>query len=112
MSDGIASLASRVSLQAIVGGCWLLYMAVAPASATTVSLPASKDAMMFQTPADNGVGGGPGILAGTNAQLATRRGLIAFDATVLPSNAVITDVQLRLVIGQAAGGGDFSESHD
>lgn len=101
----IKRLESWKPLSVVLGGCLLACLANAPALGATVSLPASKDAMIFQTPADNGAGGGPGILAGATGQLSIRRGLIAFDPTGLPSNALITDVQLRLVIGQVAGGG-------
>lgn len=78
---------------------------VATAEATTVQLPASKDTTLYQNNPNNGAGGAPGFLAGTNSQPSIRRALVAFDTSSIPSNATITDVQLRLVIGQIASAG-------
>ncbi|HTM54034.1 MAG TPA: DNRLRE domain-containing protein [Pirellulales bacterium] len=83
----------------------LVLSLVITAEATTVQLPASKDTTLYQSNPNNGAGGAPGFLAGTNSQLSIRRALVAFDTSSIPSNATITDVQLRLVIGQIAGAG-------
>jgi hypothetical protein len=90
---------------ATIAGCWLVCLMLAPAGAMTVQLGAVKDTMIFQNNVNNGAGGAPGLLAGTNSQPSIRRGMIAFDPSAIPANATITDVQLRLVIGQIAGSG-------
>jgi hypothetical protein len=104
MPDHISALATRLALGALIGG-WLCGAAVESASAATVQLGAAKDTMIFQNNPDNGAGGAPGFFAGTNSQPSPRRGLVEFDLSTIPSNATITDVQLRLVIGQIAGSG-------
>jgi hypothetical protein len=73
--------------------------------AITVQFGAAKDTMIFQNNINNGAGGSPGFYAGTNSALSVRRGMIEFDVSSIPSTAVITNVQLRLVIGQIAGSG-------
>jgi hypothetical protein len=75
------------------------------AGATTVELGTAKDTTIFQNNPNNGAGGAPGFFAGTNSQPSILRGLVAFDTSPIPSSATITDVQLRLVIGQLAGSG-------
>jgi hypothetical protein len=87
--------------------------AVAVASAETVSLggafgTTTRDAMIFQNNVDNGAGGAPGLFAGSNSQPSQRRGFIEFDLSTLPPGATITNVELRLVIGQLAGSGGGS----
>ncbi len=86
---------------------WLL-SAASIARATTVQLGASHDTMIFQNNPNNGAGGAPGFFAGTNSQPSIRRGMVSFDTSSIPSDATITDVQLRLVIGQIAGSGGGS----
>lgn len=66
---------------------------------------ATRDTMIFQNNVDNGAGGAPGFFAGANSQPSPRRGLIEFDLSTLPSGATVTNVELRLVIGQLAGSG-------
>lgn len=69
---------------------------------------ATRDTMIFENNVDNGAGGAPGFFAGTNSQPSPRRGLIDFDVSSIPAGAVITSVELRLVIGQLAGSGGGS----
>jgi hypothetical protein len=88
----------------LAAGCWLA-LTTAPANAVTVQLGAAKDTMIFQNNVNNGAGGAPGFFAGTNSAPSIRRGLLEFDVTSIPITAIITDVQLRLVIGQLAGMG-------
>jgi spore coat protein A len=69
---------------------------------TTVTFGALKDNTLYQT--TSGVlsnGAGQGFFAGTtndNPPL-RRRGVIAFNLASIPSNAIITDVRLRLYLG-------------
>src|SRR5689334_15842752 len=77
----------------------------ASANAEIIQLGAAHDTMIFQSNVNNGAGGSPGFLAGTNSQPSVRRGLISFDVSAIPANATITDVQLRLKIGDIAGSG-------
>jgi hypothetical protein len=78
------------------------------AAAATVQLDALKDTMIFQNAVGNGAGRSPGFFVGSSNGPSPRRGMIAFDllpgSSTIPSDAVITDVQLRLKIGQIAGG--------
>lgn len=88
-----------------LAACCFLSLASTIANAITVQLGAAKDTMIFQNNVNNGAGGAPGFFAGTNATPSIRRGLIEFDVSSIPTTALITDVQLRLVIGQVAGMG-------
>lgn len=100
---------TTISLRlAIVAG--IFAAGVSAASADVVTLGAAKDTMIFQNNVNNGAGGGPGFLAGTNAQPSIRRGMIEFDLNSIPKNATITGVELRLRIGQIAGSGGGSGS--
>jgi hypothetical protein len=90
---------------AFVAASALVHAAAQPSFAITVELGAAKDTMIFQNNINNGAGGAPGFFAGTNATPSIRRGLIEFDVSSIPTTAVITQVQLRLVIGQVAGMG-------
>jgi hypothetical protein len=88
----------------LVGVCLIAVDAGALSRADTVELPATKDTMIFQNhPDTHSAGGAPGFFAGTNSQPSIRRGLIAFDLSSVPAGAIVTDVRLRLVIGQLAG---------
>jgi hypothetical protein len=95
--------------------CFAFILLAQFAGADVIQLGASKDTTIFSgnqsqpnnANQSNGAGGAPGLFAGTDSNITVRRGLIAFDVSTIPSNATITDVQLRLVVGQAAGGGSF-----
>lgn len=90
--------------------CFAFIVLTQIASADVMQFGASKDTMIFQNNVNNGLGGGPGFFAGTNAQPSIRRGLISFDVSAIPTDATITDVKLRLTIGQSAGSGGGSGS--
>jgi hypothetical protein len=90
--------------------CIAISVTAVPARAATAFLghafgTATRDTMIFQNNLDNGAGGAPGFFVGANAQPSPRRGLIEFDLSTLPTRAVVTAVELRLVIGQRAGSG-------
>lgn len=84
---------------------WIFGIVSQYACGITIELGAAKDTMIFQNRDDHGAGGSPGFYAGTNSSLSVRRGMIEFDVSSIPSTAVITQVQLRLLIGQIAGSG-------
>ena len=79
--------------------CW-----AAAADADVIVLGADRDASIFQSNVNNSNGAGPGIFAGTNTNASPRRSMIAFDLSSIPAGATITDVQLKLTVGQASGG--------
>ncbi len=108
MCDALTSGGRTAALLAIACAGWLAPASVGRGVTTTVQLDALKDTMIFQNNVNNGAGGAPGFFAGTNSQPSIRRGLVAFEVSSIPSNATITDVQLRLVIGQVAGSGGGS----
>jgi hypothetical protein len=75
-----------------------------PASAwsATATINASKDNSIYQNNVNNSAGGAAGIFVGSTGVGSPRRGLLAFDvAANVPSNAIITGAQLRLVLGNA-----------
>src|SRR5262245_49684652 len=81
---------------------------VSVASATVISIPATKDAMIFGTSANADTnmssGKGPGMFAGADGSLNRKRSLIQFDiAGNVPSGAQITSATLTLILGQVAG---------
>jgi hypothetical protein len=77
----------------------------ASVQADVITLGANHDATIFQNNVTNSSGGGPGLFAGTNVMTSPRRALISFDLSNIPSNAIITGVQLTLTVGQIAGSG-------
>lgn len=81
----------------------------AGARADVVSLDASKDATLFNSPTGAVANGGGYAfyvgLAGANANEPVRRGLIAFDvAGAIPAGSTITNVQLVLYMSQTTSG--------
>lgn len=105
MNGYIERIVRRAALNAAFIAFGTLYMVGTASAVTAVTdqFGAAKDTMIFQNPANNGAGGAPGFFSGSNNSTSPRRSLIEFDVSSIPSNAVITDVQLRLVIGQIAG---------
>src|SRR5262245_15786468 len=85
-----------------VTGAWISAIGIAavlgsPASATVITVDASRDATIYENNASNSNGAGPAMFAGTNGANSPRRGLIDFDiAGSVPAAATITDVQLTL----------------
>lgn len=70
--------------------------------AETVSFEAVRDNTLYfdlSGAVSNGLG--PTFFAGRNAGNATRRGLLAFDLSAIPAEAVIEAVSLRLFLSQA-----------
>jgi PEP-CTERM motif len=90
------------------GAAIAVTMSVA-ATATTITIDASRDATIFENNVNNSNGEGPVLFAGTNGATSPRRGLIDFDiAGNIPIGATITGVQLTLHLGQVAGSGGGS----
>src|ERR1700712_4481508 len=83
-------------------------LAIAPsiAWAATATVVASKDNSLFANNVDNSNGGGAGVFVGTTNSVqnnSVRRGLLEFDiASVVPSGATITEVNLTMYLGQAS----------
>ena len=93
-------------IRSLVTAAALAIVVSVEARAAVVGIPAMKDATIFQNNANNGSGGGNGLFAGTNGTGSPRRALIAFDvAAWIPSNVVVHQVELTLVLGQVAGSG-------
>ena len=69
------------------------------------SIYASKDACIFQNNPTYSDGAGPAFFSGTNGDPSTRRALIAFNFSGIPSNATINSVQLTLTLALVAGSG-------
>src|SRR5436190_1794447 len=75
--------------------------------ADVVTLGADKDnAIVNGTNQNKSNGGGPAFFAGTDGNNAIHRGLISFDFSGIPAGSIITDMQLKLTLGQVAGSGD------
>jgi len=85
-----------------IGPVFLLFLFLAlPAAAETVFIEAGRDNTLIEDPAGAfSNGAGPGFFVGRNNQpegLSIRRGVIFFElAGVIPGNAVIQSVSLRL----------------
>jgi hypothetical protein len=85
-----------------------IVLALAPsiARAATATLVASKDNSIFANNVDNSNGGGAGVFVGTTNSMqnnSVRRGLLEFDiASVVPTGATITEVNLTMYLGQAS----------
>lgn len=110
MTHRITRCATRLVLKTILhSGCLLsLVVGSARADTTTVELDVLKDTTIYENNPDNGGGGNRGLFVGTNSNQSPRRALISFDLSPIPSNATITSVQMRLMIGQIAGSGGGS----
>jgi hypothetical protein len=78
------------------------------AQAATIVLNPSKDNTLFENPTGSeSNGSGENFFAGrtgVNDSFHIRRGLIAFNLSSIPANAVITDVTLTLFLAQAGSG--------
>lgn len=76
-----------------------------------VTVPASKDSMIFGTAAGadtgNASGKGPALFAGADGSSNRKRSLIAFDiaSAGIPSNATIESATMTLYLAQVAGSG-------
>jgi hypothetical protein len=74
--------------------------------AATTTLVARKDNSIFANNVDNSDGGGAGVFVGTTNSMQSnslRRGLLEFDITsVVPPDAMITEVNLTMYLGQAS----------
>lgn len=75
------------------------------ASAGMVSIGSEKDANMIQTNPTNTAGGNVFIGTGRNQNRATRRGLIQFDVSSIPTGSTINSVTLTLYLRAWSGSG-------
>jgi spore coat protein A, manganese oxidase len=82
------------------------------AGADTVTLAPVKDATLYQSATGTlANGSGPDFFAGKNGQGAIRRGLIAFDVSLLPPGATITNAELRLILSRTTAGAFSGTTH-
>lgn len=81
------------------------------AADTTVTVSATKDAMIFGTSANadtnNASGKGPALFAGADGQSNRKRSTLTFDiaSAGIPANATIVSVTMTLYLAQVAGSG-------
>lgn len=88
-----------------LGLCLAGCLASAPVHADIVTLSALKDNTLYQE--DSGLlsnGSGAYLFAGINGRGEIRRGLIAFDVSAIPSNAVVSGVSLRMRMSRTTDG--------
>jgi hypothetical protein len=64
-------------------------------SAAVITLPVVADTSLFESKADFNLGGTT-LVSGTNQQVSRARGLIRFDLSSLPADAVVTGVEVLL----------------
>lgn len=85
--------------------------ATSAAADTTVTIAATKDAMIFGTSANadtgNASGMGPALFSGADGQSGRKRSTITFDiaSAGIPSNATIVSATMTLYLAQVAGSG-------
>lgn len=80
----------------------LLALCLGSLRADVVTLSAAQDTSLFQNNVTNSDGGGPAFFTGTNGTNSIRRALISFNFSSIPANAIITNVQLTLTLGQVS----------
>ncbi|NUQ66220.1 MAG: DNRLRE domain-containing protein [Pirellulales bacterium] len=83
-----------------------MMLVVVSAYANVIEVGAIHDATIFANNPNNALGGGAAFFAGKNSSNATRRSLIVFDLSDIPSGSVINSVVLDLVLAEVSGGGD------
>ncbi len=97
----------RTILNSIVtSAAFLLFGAVASASADVVTVGSSQDTTIFGNNVNNSAGGAVVMYSGTDGNASVKRALVQFDiASNVPAGSMITGVQLTLFLGQVAGMG-------
>jgi hypothetical protein len=84
--------------------CWIIaaaFACVSLAKADTIVLPAVGDTALWQENETNNLGGELSIAVGGNSSTNLSRGLFRFNLSALPTNALITNVSLRLFVTNA-----------
>lgn len=88
----------------------ILLIAPGSVQAATVSIGASADTGLLETPGDANLGGSTGPIVGTTAVSVSGRMLLRFEITnAVPAGSVINSVTLQLV--DVSGGGALSPSN-
>src|SRR5438876_31999 len=91
--------------QGSIGLIVVVLLLPAPICADTITIGASRDTTLYRDNPGNSDGAGQVMLVGNNGQSSSHRALMGFDiAGNLPAGAMITDVQLTLVVNLAAPG--------
>lgn len=100
MKTTLNFIATTACLSAVV----LMFGAAASASADVVTVGSSQDTTIFSNNTNNSAGGAVVMFSGTDGNGSVKRALVQFDiAASVPAGSTITDVQLTLFLGQAAG---------
>jgi hypothetical protein len=84
---------------------------VAGGAQTTVTIVADKDNTIFSNDLNASNGAGDGFFAGVNSAGEIRRGLVHFNLSTLPPNAVITAATLRLNVIRVAANTNGLAAH-
>ncbi|MEM6297864.1 MAG: LamG-like jellyroll fold domain-containing protein [Bacteroidota bacterium] len=71
---------------------------------TTITLNPSKETTLHENAADNNAGGDAVIIAGYTNSSQRKRGLLQFDLSSIPADAVITSASLSMTVIQRGGG--------
>ena len=69
--------------------------------ADSIVIDAARDTTIYEDNTGNSNGAGDFLFAGQNGGSSPRRGLIAFDLSMIPQNATIDSVSLSLFVSQA-----------
>ena len=87
-------------LPALIG--WVLLAAGMTAGPLVVSVVSDHDTSIYSgSGTGQSNGGGAGFIVGTNNSSEFRRGLIAFDLTGIPADAVIEEASLKMTLAMA-----------
>jgi hypothetical protein len=87
-------------------GLWVLAPGVSSLLGESISLPASRDATLFETEPNNSAGGADFFISGTTQNRTQNRALLQFDiASAVPAGSQITSVGLQLEVTRVPGDG-------
>jgi len=91
---------------------WVVLLLAASAQATTLTLPPAKDNTLYESA--NGTlsnGSGQFLFSGETNEGSSRRALLKFDLSSLPTNAQFTRVILTLTVSKTVSGGQTHTLH-
>jgi hypothetical protein len=84
----------------VIGLCWsIVPLLCIRLQAATMTFSAVADTSLFEANPDYDLGG-TSLLSGTNQQYSRSRALFRFDLGTLPAGALVTDVQVSLVVSR------------
>jgi hypothetical protein len=86
--------------------CWVWIFGVSSLRGESISLPASRDATLFQVTSNNSAGGADFFISGTTQNRTRNRALLQFDiGSAIPAGSRITSVGLQLEVTRVPGDG-------